>query len=135
MSVWQPSCAQPTPHEHSPVTYFVLMDQRPCKAWCPCSCWGRGRLWAESQPAGLPSLITALSHEREFTPWLPSQPPPSLFSGGGNVGQGEPGLSPPLLLSQLPHNLGFPVSPGQPEISEIFYQSLGHLQHPVTTHI
>lgn len=51
-------------------------------------------------------------------------------------GTGEPGRSPPLLLSQLPHNLGFQdVSPGRPEISEIFYQSLGHLQHPVTTHI
>lgn len=27
--------------------------------------------------------MVALSHEREFTVWLPSQPLPSLLSGGG----------------------------------------------------
>ena len=38
LSLWQPLCALPTPREHSPVTYFVLMDQRPHKACRPCSC-------------------------------------------------------------------------------------------------
>lgn len=124
MSLWQPLCALPTPREHSPVTYFVLMDQRPHKACRPCSCCA-----GDARKRGLPPLTVALSHEREFTLWLPTSlcPPSSpvevpVWVRG--AGWGEPGMSPPLLLSQLLHSLGpQDVSPGPPGINEIYYQS------------
>lgn len=96
LSVWQPPARPAHARRRSPVTHLVCRDQRCHKPATPAAAvlgtrGGRGRRWAQSQPAGLPPAPRGGG----FTLQLPDSAwPPS--GGGGSEHVPSPAVAPSL---------------------------------------